>query len=161
MFDAGNFELAEERDLAASERQRIAQDHFDEWFDSAETFFYQYENAFKIEKYKNAAFQLHQAAESSYKAVLLVFSNHCPCEHFLEFLGSNAEKYHRLMEGIFANISAEDEAIFKLLEYAYIGGRYDPNYKITQKDLELLAKDVKKLLQLTKEVCEEKIDGFC
>ena len=76
-------------------------------------------------------------------------------------MGSNAEKYHRLMEGIFAKVSEEDEIRFKLLEYAYIGGRYDPNYKITQKDLELLAKDVKKLLQLTKEVCEEKIDGFC
>lgn len=157
LFDAKNFELAKERELAPQERRRIAQDHFDEWHDSAETFFYQYKSAFKIEKYKNAAFQLHQASESAYKAVLLVFSNHCPCEHFLEFLGKNSEKYHKLMKNIFAKITKEDEDRFKLLEYAYIGGRYDPNYRITKEDLELLATDVKKLLELSKEVCEEKI----
>ena len=152
--------MAEERELSTVERKRIAQDHFDEWFYSAEEFFIDYNNAFKRESYKKAAFYLHQAAESAYKSVLLVFSNHCPSEHFLEFLGKNAEKYHRLMSNIFAKVSKEDEERFKLLEYAYIGGRYDPNYKITQKDLELLAKDVKKLLELTKEVCEEKIAGF-
>jgi HEPN domain-containing protein/predicted nucleotidyltransferase len=161
LFDAGKFELAEERNLSTVERKRIAQDHFDEWFDNAETFFFQYENAFRIGKYKNAAFQMHQAAESAYKSVLLVFSNHCPCEHFLEFLGEHAEKYHKLMANIFSKVSKEDEVRFKLLEYAYIGGRYDPEYKITQDDLEILATDVKKLLELTKEVCEEKIDGFC
>ena len=28
---------------------------------------------------------------------------------------------------------------FKLLEYSYIGGRYDPKYKISKEDLEILA----------------------
>ena len=160
LFDARRFELAEERNLSPQERRRIAQDHFDEWFESAETFFAQYENAVRMEKYKNAAFQLHQAAESSYKALLLVFSNHCPSEHFLEFLGKNAEKYHKLMANIFSKVSKEDEDRFKLLEYAYIGGRYDPNYKISEQDLKILANDVRKLLQLTKEACEERIKNF-
>ena len=64
------------------------------------------------------------------------------------------------MQNIFSRISKEDEDRFKLLEYAYIGGRYDPNYQITKSDLELLAKDVKRLLELSKEVCEEKIRSF-
>lgn len=72
LFDSGKFELAEERQLTLKEKQRIAQDHYDEWFESAETFFVQYQNAMRIDKYKNAAFQLHQAAESAYKTVLLV-----------------------------------------------------------------------------------------
>jgi HEPN domain-containing protein len=108
----------------------------------------------------NAAFNLHQASESAYKTILLVFSNHCPSEHFLEFLGQNAEKYHKLMTNIFSKVSKEDEERFKLLEYAYIGGRYDPNYRISGKDLEILSKDVKKLLQLTEEICKEKIQNF-
>ena len=82
MFDSGNCELAEQRDLSAVERKRIAQDHFDEWFYSANEFFIDYNNAFARESYKKAAFYLHQAAESAYKSVLLVFSNHCPCEQF-------------------------------------------------------------------------------
>ena len=54
-------------------------------------------------------------------------------------------------------IIEEDEIRVKLLEYAYIGGRYDPEYYISKDDLEILAKDVEKLLKVTKEVCEEKI----
>lgn len=160
LFDNAKFELAEERNLSDAERKRIAQDYYDEWFESAEEFFAGYEFYFDRNSFKKAAFLLHQAAESSYKAVLLVYSNRCPSEHFLEFLGKNAEQYHKLMCNIFSRISKEDEDRFKLLEYAYIGGRYDPNYKITQKDLELLAADVKKLLELSKEVCEEKIRSF-
>lgn len=161
LFDNCNFELASKRSLSLQERKRIAQDHFDEWFDNAKTFYFQFENAFRVKKYKNASFQLHQAAESAYKSVLLVYSNHCPSEHFLEFLGKNAEQYHQLMQNIFSRISKEDEDRFKLLEYAYIGGRYDPNYQITKNDLEILSQNVKKLLQVTKEVCEQKIASFC
>ena len=160
LFDARRFELAEERNLSAQERRRIAQDHFDEWYVSAEEFFIDYNNALERQSFKKAAFYLHQAAESSYKTLLLVFSNHCPSEHFLEFLGKNAEKYHKLMANIFSKVSKEDEDRFKLLEYAYIGGRYDPNYKISEQDLKILAKDVQKLLHLTKEACEERIRNF-
>jgi len=160
IFDSGNFEFAEERKLTREEEKRRAQDHFDEWFESAKTFFIQYQNALKIDKYKNAGFQLHQAAESAYKSVLLVFANESPNEHFLAILGTEAEKYCHLLQNIFAKISKEDEARFKLLEFAYIGGRYDPNYRITKEDLEILAVDVKKLLELTKKVCEEKIKSF-
>ncbi len=64
------------------------------------------------------------------------------------------------MKNIFAKINEEDEERFKLLEYAYIGGRYDPNYRISKEDLEILAKDVKKLLKLTEEICQEKIRSF-
>ena len=160
LFDNNKFELAQERSLSNTERKRIAQDYYDEWFTGAEEFFDGYKFFFGRESFKKSAFMLHQTAESSYKAVLLVYSNRCPSEHFLEFLGKNAEKYHRLMQNIFSRISKEDEDRFKLLEYAYIGGRYDPNYQITKSDLELLAKDVKRLLELSKEVCEEKIRSF-
>jgi HEPN domain-containing protein/predicted nucleotidyltransferase len=160
LFDARRFELAEERNLSPQERRRIAQDHFDEWYIGAEEFFAGYEFYLERASFKKAAFLLHQAAESSYKALLLVFSNHCPSEHFLEFLGKNAEKYHKLMANIFSKVSKEDEDRFKLLEYAYIGGRYDPNYKISEQDLKILAKDVQKLLHLTKEACEERIRNF-
>ena len=160
LFDAQNFDLASERGFTGKEKKRVAQDHFDEWYGSAEEFFGTYELVLEKGWYKKAAFNLHQTAESAYKAVLLVFSNYSPNEHFLEFLGNRAEKYHALLKNIFAKISKEDETRFKLLEYAYIGGRYDPQYKISKEDLETLAKDVKKLLDLTGKICKEKIESF-
>lgn len=160
IFDAGKFELAEERNLTPKEKQRIAQEHYDYWFDQAEGFMETFHLMLGKGKFSRAAFDLHQAAESAYKTVLLVFSNYMPREHFLEFLGAESEKYCSLMQNIFSKITDEDEARFRLLEYAYIGGRYDPNYRITKEDLEILARDVRKLLELTKKVCEEKISKF-
>lgn len=160
LFDKGNFYLAEERNLTNKEKQRIAQDHFDEWFTASKSFFKGYKFYLGENDNKRAAFSLHQSAESAYKTVLLVFSNYSPNEHFLEFLGSKAQQYSSLLQNIFSKITEDDEARFKLLEYAYIGGRYDPNYRITKEDLEILAQNVEKLLKLTEEICLEKIRSF-
>ena len=50
--------------------------------------------------------------------------------------------------------------MFDLLDYAYIGGRYDHNYKITKEQLEQLAPCVKKLHEVTERICKEKIESF-
>ena len=63
--------------------------------------------------------------------------------------------------GILRQDSEEEQDRFKLLDYAYIGGRYDPKFKISKEDLEILAKDVEKLLNITKEICENKIIYRC
>ncbi|NBV07338.1 MAG: HEPN domain-containing protein [Proteobacteria bacterium] len=59
------------------------------------------------------------------------------------------------LRGLFPKNTEEEKERFKLLEYAYIGGRYDPKYKILKEDLEVLVKDVKRLLEITKRVCEK------
>jgi HEPN domain-containing protein/predicted nucleotidyltransferase len=160
LYDSGKFELSKPRNLSARELQRRAQDLFDEWFFAAESFFKGYKFYLGEGDNKRAAFSLHQSAESAYKSLLLVFANNSPREHFLEFLGAEAEKYSSLMKNIFAKITKEDEERFRLFEYAYIGGRYDPAYRITKEDLEILAENVKNLLELTKRLCEERIAGF-
>ena len=107
-----------------------------------------------------AAFHLHQAAESCYKGVLLVFTNYTPREHFLEILGKKAEQCSDEFGDIFSKAKKEDEERFNLLEYAYIGGRYDPDYYISKEDLEILKISAQKLLNLMKESCKKKISSF-
>ena len=51
--------------------------------------------------------------------------------------------------------------LFELLDYAYIGARYDIHYKITKQQLEQLAPCVKKLHEVTEKPCKEKIESFC
>ena len=53
--------------------------------------------------------------------------------------------------------SIEDDAHFKLLDYAYIGARYDPKYSISDADLGILAPCVRTLLDRTKAVCEAEL----
>jgi hypothetical protein len=75
-------------------------------------------------------------------------------------LGHMAGKHERALRDIFPKKNEEQEELFNLLDYAYIGARYDPDYKITKKQLEYLAKRVKLLQRLTKKICKEKIESF-
>ncbi len=164
IFDAGNFDFADRRKLSDEEIRKLRTEYFDHWFGRAERFFKHYEVDFEDVKQAQdksanglAAFNLHQTAEAAYKTILLVFTLYNPNEHFLAILGKECEEYFLELRHLFIRETEEQKDRFKLLEYAYIGGRYDPKYKISKEDLEILASDVKKLLEITKRVCEAKI----
>lgn len=147
------------RELSSEERKEFAKEYFEHWFGITEEFFVNFEFSFarydKSEKAPSlAAFNLHQASEHAYKTILLVFTLYNPNEHFLAILGKECEQYCPEIKNLFPKNTEEEKDRFKLLEYVYIGGRYDPKYKISKEDLEILAEDVKKLLNLTKKVCE-------
>ncbi|MCU7925460.1 MAG: HEPN domain-containing protein [Candidatus Thiodiazotropha sp. (ex Dulcina madagascariensis)] len=82
----GDFKLANARELTPQEQQRIAQNHFDHWFERATSFLRQYHHAIEDDDFKTAAFDLHQSSESCYKATILVFTNYNPNEHWLASL---------------------------------------------------------------------------
>ena len=157
LYDSGNCKLADERKLTPEEKKRIAQDHFDSWFESASEFLIDYENAFGRQSHKKAAFELHQATESSYKAILLVFTNYLPHEHFLGVLGRLAAKHDSALKDLFPQETERDQRRFELFDYAYIGARYDPAYWISEEDLTYLSARVKRLLDLTEKICKAKI----
>ncbi|MHC4738706.1 MAG: HEPN domain-containing protein [Planctomycetota bacterium] len=160
LYDSGNFKLARKRKLKPVEQKRIAQDHFNHWFERAQSFSNGYLDAMKRSDNKKAAFELHQTAEASYKAILLVFTGYNPNEHYLMILSHMAGKHNRALRDIFPKKTEEQEELFNLLDYAYIGARYDPDYKITKKQLECLAKCVGKLQKLTKKICKARIESF-
>ncbi len=160
LYDSGNCKLAAKRNLKPEELQRIAQEHYDHWFERALGFFRQYNHAIKDKDYKTAAFDLHQATEASYKTILLVFTNYSPDEHYLTMLGDMASEEDASLSDIFPLMSREEQERFRKLDYAYIGARYDPEFRITNADLETLATHVKKLLELTEKICKAKIESF-
>jgi HEPN domain-containing protein/predicted nucleotidyltransferase len=157
IFDAKNFDFADRRKLSDEEIKKFQKEYFEHWFDKAEDFWDKFNLMFEKKKYSSAAFDLHQSAEHAYKTLLLVFTLYNPNEHFLAILGKECEQYFPDLRNLFLRESEEEKERFKLLEYAYIGGRYDPKYRISKEDLEILASDVKELLEVTKRVCEEKI----
>ena len=157
IFDAGNFDFDDRRKLSDDEIKKFQKEYFEHWFAKAEDFWDKFGFMFGREKYSSAAFDLHQSAEHAYKTLLLVFTLYNPNEHFLSILGKECEQYFPKLKNLFPKNTEEEKERFKLLEYAYIGGRYDPKYKISKEDLEILAGDVEKLLEITKKVCEQKI----
>jgi len=71
-----------------------------------------------------------------------------------------AEKAHPAINDIFPQKTKQERDQLRLLDYAYIGARYDTKFKISNSDLEPLSSRVKKLLGLTKKTCKEKIQRF-
>ena len=158
LFDSKKYPLAlKKRKLKNFEAQRIAQEHFNHWFDRANDFVDTYKLLVQKGKTASASFHLNQIVESCYKAILLVFTNYNPHEHHLRTLGKLVERYHQDLHTLFPQDAQPDRDRFALLEYAYIGGRYDPRHKMSREDLEILANDVVRLLKITEEICKKKI----
>ncbi|WP_303903432.1 HEPN domain-containing protein [Thiohalomonas denitrificans] len=153
-------------DLAApalpdrEERLRAAREGFGHWFEKASRFFAIHESTKKKGWLPEAAFHLHQAAEAAYKAVLLVHTGYIPNEHYLALLGQKAEEVDARLAGLFPRESEFQSDAYELLDYAYIGARYDPQYRIDSTTVEYLGKRVATLLKIAETVCEEKIAGL-
>ena len=101
LYDSGNYQLNVNKELAPEDRLRVGQEHFENWFKSSTDFFELFEFGFNKGKFKNSAFQLHQAAECSYKALLLVHTNYTPHNHFLIAMERERKETLPEMEEIF------------------------------------------------------------
>ncbi len=160
IYASGRFKLNKRKKLDPAEKKQIAQANFDEAFTTAKGFYSLYESSMEKILYKHAAFNLHQATEFASKTVLLVFGNECPQEHHLDILGKLATDYCPELKGIIPKETDEQKKLFELLDYAYIGARYDINYRITKEQLEQLSPCVKQLHEVTERICKAKIDSF-
>ena len=153
LYDSGEFTLAEPKDLNLEERKQIAKDDFDVWFGSGTEFLLGVDFYTKQDLLNKAAFLLHQATESFYSAILLVFTGYKPRLHDIEKLGSLASNYSDELLKIFPRDTKEQEERFILLKLAYTEARYNKNYKITEEQLVYLIKRVEKLKSITEEIC--------
>jgi HEPN domain-containing protein/predicted nucleotidyltransferase len=160
LYDSGNQKLDSRKPLNPEQEKRLAQHYLDEVFGTAKEFYKHYEFAFNEGSPKIAAFQLNQACEHAYKAVLLIFGGECPQEHHLDIIGDLAIHYCPDLAGLLPRETEEEEELFELLDYAYIGARYDYRYKISREQLDQLSPAVKKLHEVIERACQEKIDSL-
>jgi HEPN domain-containing protein/predicted nucleotidyltransferase len=142
------------------ERRKLASEDFDFWYNSANNFFKTFQTAFAEGKYKYAAFELHQAVERYYSAILLVFTTYRPKLHDIKKLGKLAAAHDPKLLTVFPKGTDEEIRLFNLLRSAYIDSRYNKNFSITREELEWLGKRVSKLQKLTASICKKKIRSF-
>ncbi len=100
LYDSGRFKLARKRKLKPEEEKRIAQDYFDHWYKKAKEFWGYFEFALQKEENESAAFHLHQATESAFKTICLVFTNYNPNEHLLDLLCDKAAEHDAAISGV-------------------------------------------------------------
>jgi uncharacterized protein len=160
LHDTSEFKLARARKLDPKERRGMAKAHFKEWYTSAQEFVIDFRNAFERGSYKKAAFELHQAVERFFDATLLVFTNFRPRLHDLQTLSHMVAGCDPVFLTVFPKATDQEKECFELLRRAYVEARYNPSYKITKEQLEYLAQRVQKLQDLTKKICEARIESY-
>ncbi|WP_256621317.1 HEPN domain-containing protein, partial [Rickettsia sp. TH2014] len=157
LYDSGEFTLSEAKDLPWSEMKEIAKDYYEEWFDKGKSFL-DCKNPLEKGYLNKGAFELHQATESFYSTILLVFSNYKPKLHNLQKLGSMVGNYVSELWEVFPKATAEQKECFELHEKAYVDARYDKNNKITKEQLLYLIERIEKLKEITERICTARIN---
>lgn len=159
LYDSGEFMLCEAGKLPWTEKREIAKEDYEYWFEKGVECITDAHNIFGRGNFNKSAFELHQATESFYNAILLVFSGYKPKSHDIKKLGSMVGNYNEELWQIFPQGSIEQQQCFNLLKLAYIESRYDRNYKINEQQLRYLIARVEKLRQVTERVCLKRLDS--
>ena len=157
LFDNGRHTLAEPRPLDPADRQKYAREDFEHWFTSASEFLDTTFDDIGKGRFNKAAFELHQAVERFFSAILLTFTGYKPKTHDIEKLDRQASDLAPEFFTVFPRATPEQKRLFELLKSAYIDARYKRDFVITREELDYLASRVRKLQELTKRICEEKI----
>ncbi len=160
LFNSGKHELADSLKLTPTRRREIAEEDFKQWFDFAIEF---YETSkFHIARKKNglSAFDLQQVVEMCYTAIEMVFTHYNPYEHYLKILRERILKFDQRIKEALPRETKEQKGLFDYLDYAYIGGRYrsEEEFPVSNEQLDYWSKEAKKLLDLTRIVCQERIE---
>jgi hypothetical protein len=114
---------------------------------------------------KKSLAHLPQLKQDELELIAMMIRSLCEDVHMVVLFGSYARgdlaaDYCPQLASILPRDTDKEKEFFGLLDYAYIGARYDINYKITKQQLEQLAPCVKKLHKVTENICKEKIKSF-
>lgn len=160
LYDAGNIPLAEARELSAAEKKQIAQDDYDQWYKTGKGFLKSAIRNAEDNENNIATFELHQASEAIYNAVMLVFTGYKPKTHNIEMLYHYNKNHSKELAMVFPQNTEAENHLFKLLKSGYIDARYNKDFTITQEELQTLVDRVTQLKDIAERICKERIDGM-
>jgi predicted nucleotidyltransferase/HEPN domain-containing protein len=160
LYELDDEPLAEPTPLSPADAYRTSKAHFDNRFHHAKVFargakFYLTENEFN-----HSAFELHQAIESAYSALLLTLTGYGPPSHNLNFLRTLAEGRDRQVAEAWPRDQQRLRAWFNTLNEAYVKARYSEHYEISEEALLWLGARVAVLLDLIEKVCKEHLKNL-
>jgi len=160
LYDAGTTPLAERKPLSSQDAKAIAQQYYDQWFISAKEFVEVARFCLQRGQLKIGSFNLHQATERTYNALILVYTGYKPKTHNLDKLKRYAKRFSEELEGVFPDNTPQEKHLFDLLKRGYVDARYKEQYAITAEELGVLIERVSKLQDIAETLCLRKIASF-
>jgi predicted nucleotidyltransferase/HEPN domain-containing protein len=160
LYELDDEPLAEPRVLTRTEQFRLASEHFEQRYKTAQNYAALSRNALSHGMEKEAAFLLHQALEQGYSSVLLTLTNYAPPSHNVKFLRSLAEEQDRRLADAFPRDQHRDRAWFNTLNEAYVKSRYSKHFEISAEALGWLVERTSLLLELVKDACLDHLNAL-
>jgi uncharacterized protein len=157
IYQSEDSELAEPKPKTPDQALAMAREYFEEWMPQANAFYNMSAQGAREGSLKQAAFVLHQAAESLYHCVLLVCTFYTPHVHNLGFLRTQAERLDRRLTYVWPTDTRKDRALFEKLKDAYVKARYSKHYRISAEELAWLSACVEELGRVVQTICEKRI----
>ncbi len=151
--------LATPKPLTTADAYSMAHGYFEDWLTKIDDSIEIAEFCIERQKWKDAAFILHQATERAYICYLLVHKLYFPKSHNIKFLRSLTEDNEPRLIAAWPRDARVDRRRFELLKRAYVEARYSPAYAIGIDDLDAILGSVRRLRDLVEEVsCERLVD---
>ena len=160
LYNRGKNKLARRKPLKFGEIKKQGEEYFREKFAKARLFIEQAVFMYDKEEYVMSSFNLHQACENLFNAIMLTFTLKNDKEHNLEELFKASRGYAPELIRVFPVGNEEEERLFKILVCSYIEARYNPEFKVSREDVEDLMVKVEKFGMVTKDVCERRIKEY-
>lgn len=161
LFDRGDVQFSEPRQLKPEEEKAISQQYFDKWFNRGGAFMKDVDAHLLANELNEGVFLLHQIAESFYYTALLVFTGYKPKTHNLSKLRKQAKQLSEELYLIFpAESNRYEKHLFDLLKRGYVDARYRDDYSITKEELSTLFDRIKEMQGIVKTICLERIQSI-
>ncbi len=148
--------------LAPAEARDLAAHYYSEQSDAIETSLERAADAIAKGQTKDwpqkAAFDLHQAVEAAYVAVLLVTGFYAPRSHNIKFLRGQAELKDVRLIPAWPREQRIARRPFEKLKRAYVDARYNKaSFPVATAELEDMKRSVEGLFKLVKTVCDDRL----
>jgi uncharacterized protein len=157
LYQADETELHKPKPKTPEAALAMAREYFNDWFPAAMKRFDIAKFDVEKEYLKDAAFDLHQAAERLYHCVLLVCTFYTPHVHNLGFLRTQAERIDARLTYVWPRDNRKDRAMFEKLKEAYVKARYSKHYRISAEELAWLGEQIAELGRVVHIVCSERL----
>jgi HEPN domain-containing protein len=156
LYDAGRITVAVP-ELTPAQRLELAQVSFTRYFEHAAQLYGSFERNLAHGSHAIAAFELHQVAETIYKAVLLVFTAYQPKLHDLDELGRRCARAAPGIGPLVPIDALDRERLAGFLHAAYVDARYSFTFDVSREDLEALARYVGAFRARVERACREQL----
>ena len=156
LFDTQTFSLNATRSIPLSLSN--VQAYWTKRYDLASHFYKGAAHALSQGWNDQAVFMLHQAVEHACTALIKIYLGYKASTHKLSKLLSMVENFSLYSVTAFPRITPDEIRLFKVLERAYSGSRYDEKYYVSTETVTALKMEVEEFLQVARALVIRKIE---